>query len=121
MSELTIPLDFMTLKLHPTVYQLSDINVETIAEPLALFTEGDHVHGVYVVHQSDDDLCVLTFRDRYVAEIVLNDYIEEVGDNATISICPPDSMRDGQRIRFYDSATRVVDMTIDEYKTRIKK
>jgi hypothetical protein len=120
MSELAIPLDFMTLKLHPTVYQLNDIDVNTIAEPLALFTEGDHFHGEYVVHQSEDDLCVLTFRDRYVAEIVLNDYMDEVGGTATISICPPDSMRDGQRIRFYDSATRVVDMTIDEYKARIK-
>lgn len=120
MNDLTIPNDFMTLKLHPTVYQLSDINIDTIAEPLALFTEGDHVHGTYVVHQSENDLCVLTFRDRYVADIVLGDYMDETGDTANISICPPDSMRDGQRIRFYDSATRVVDMTIDEYKARIK-
>lgn len=120
MNDLTIPNDFMTLKLHPTVYQLSDINIDTIAEPLALFTEGDHHHGVYVVHQSDNDLCVLLFRDLYVAEIVLNDYVEEVGDTATISICPPDSIRDGQRIRYYDSASRVVDLTVDEYKARIK-
>jgi hypothetical protein len=131
MSELTIPLDFCTLAVEPKVYTLNQQPyLNTVPVAYALFTEGGHYNevtdeyedGTYVVHQSELDIThVLMFKDFYVAQSVLKNYMDETQNTAYISGCPLESLQDSHHIRYYDSSTVIVDMTLAEYLVRIKK
>jgi hypothetical protein len=126
-----IPSDFCTLDVEPKVYTISQQpHLKTTPIAYALFTEGGHYdeendeyeEGTYVVHMDHHNIAhVIMCKDFFVAQSVLKEYMDATQNTAYISGCPLESVNDGHNIRYYESSTVIVDMTLAEYLVRIKK
>lgn len=116
---------------HPTSFtRLPELGTEREfpAEPYALFTWGggidrsrdEHLEGEYVVHQADDNsIWVLFFEDLDAAEKVLKEYVDATGSEAEIRRTRAVSLDTGQNVRFYGADGSWLDLTRDDYLSRI--
>jgi len=117
--------------IHPTSFtRLPELGSgrELPAEPYALFTWGggidrtrdEHLEGEYVVHQADDNsIWVLFFEDLDAAEKVLKEYIDATSSEAEIRRTRAISLDIGQNVRFYAADGSWLDLTRDDYLSRI--
>jgi hypothetical protein len=126
-----IPSEFRILDAEPKVYTIDQrTSTTTVPVAYALFTEGGHYdeendeyeEGTYVVHMDHHNIAhVIMCKDFFVAQGVLKEYMEATQNTAYISGCPLESVNDGHRVRYYESASVIVDMTVVDYLVRIKK
>jgi hypothetical protein len=126
-----IPSEFRILDAEPKVYTIDQrTSTTTVPVAYALFTEGGHYdeandeyeEGTYVVHMDYHNIAhVIMCKDFFVAQGVLKEYQEATQNTAYICGCPLESVDDGHHVRYYESASVIVDMTVADYLVRIKK